>query len=286
MRLFKFAQQFWHLVSPTPPVWAWHIEVICDALQDSAECVFAGKSVPRDLIVSSPPGSTRTTLLTLFHAWIWSRNPATTISHHAEITWAQDRPRQGFLRVVENAEYMGAYPDVQIRPPSADGGRARVVSTIAGGWRMVSSIRRSMIGSPMFITVETSGQVFDPACYTLCFDDCLPQKLLGDRGFWCMLGPRTAPNDATGYLLKQYPKRFQHICLPAEDSSRVQPYELRHRYVDGLLDPVRLSRIELAGNRARLGESKYNALYNQETRAALSCIGDDLICPPADPENP
>jgi predicted phage terminase large subunit-like protein len=54
----------------------------------------------------------------------------------------------------------------------------------------------------------------------------------------------------------------RHICLPAELSKDVRPRALRRRYVDGLLDPIRLDRQTLAAKLAG-GAMDYNAQYMQ-----------------------
>ena len=53
---------------------------------------------------------------------------------------------------------------------------------------------------------------------------------------------RLHDDDVTGYLLKKKKDKIRHICLPAEVSERVNPPELKERYIDGLLDPVRIDR--------------------------------------------
>ena len=92
------------------------------------------------------------------------------------------------------------------------------------------------------------------------------RKLLGGAAFMVMIQQRLAQNDPTGYMLdlvKAKPESIRHFCIPAEDSEHVKPAELRAKYVDGLLDPVRLSRAELDDKALRLGEYGYAGQYLQ-----------------------
>lgn len=63
---------------------------------------------------------------------------------------------------------------------------------------------------------------------------------------------------------------IRHICLPAElpplDKNNVAPIELREKYVDGLLDPVRLPREVLVERKAD-SQYSYNGQYMQNPTA-------------------
>jgi predicted phage terminase large subunit-like protein len=68
--------------------------------------------------------------------------------------------------------------------------------------------------------------------------------------------------DLTGALLEKDADGYVHICLPAELSEHVKPAELRQHYKDGLLDPVRLSLVEL-GKLKKQGARYYAGQYLQ-----------------------
>src|SRR5690606_37320521 len=60
-----------------------------------------------------------------------------------------------------------------------------------------------------------------------------------------------------GDWIRRKKGRLRHICLPGELSDNVKPIELRERYVDGLLDPVRLNRASLEKSKSDLGSYGY-----------------------------
>lgn len=79
-----------------------------------------------------------------------------------------------------------------------------------------------------------------------------------------VVGNATVHNsDPTGAWLARGGK-VKHICLPAESSFPVKPERHRKRYVDGLLDPVRLSREVLREAREDLGEYGFSGQFGQQ----------------------
>lgn len=75
---------------------------------------------------------------------------------------------------------------------------------------------------------------------------------------------RLHEDDPTGHLLGKQGKDIKHISLPAEDKDNVKPKELRERYVDGLLDPVRLNRAALNAALVDLGSYAYAGQFDQD----------------------
>ena len=73
---------------------------------------------------------------------------------------------------------------------------------------------------------------------------------------------RLHQNDCTQHMLDTY-ENVRHVCLPADLPNDVKPPELRARYVDDLLDPVRLSKTILASNFKALGEWGYAGQFSQ-----------------------
>ena len=72
---------------------------------------------------------------------------------------------------------------------------------------------------------------------------------------------RLHEEDATALDLKN--DNVKHICLPAEVSKHVKPEELKERYIDGLLDPVRLDRDVMAEMKKKLGSYGYAGQFEQ-----------------------
>ena len=59
---FYFVKTFWDTIISEEPVWNWHIEYLCNEIQEMAERVFEGKPKEYDLIINISPGSTKSTI--------------------------------------------------------------------------------------------------------------------------------------------------------------------------------------------------------------------------------
>jgi predicted phage terminase large subunit-like protein len=71
--LDEFVRQAWPVIEPsTPLVWDWHLDVICDHVQALVE----GRLSHRNLIINVPPGSMKSTILSVcLPAWVWIQRP-------------------------------------------------------------------------------------------------------------------------------------------------------------------------------------------------------------------
>src|SRR5690606_29480431 len=79
-----------------------------------------------------------------------------------------------------------------------------------------------------------------------------------------MVMQRLHHNDPAGDWLRRKGDRLRHICLPGEVSKHVKPEHLKDYYVDGLLDPVRLSRESLEKIKSDLGSYGYAGQIGQQ----------------------
>jgi len=78
---------------------------------------------------------------------------------------------------------------------------------------------------------------------------------------------RLAQDDPTGHLLDKKKKNIKHICLPGEIwnyGDMVQPPELRDRYINGMLDPIRMDREVLEEMEADLGQYGFAGQVGQK----------------------
>lgn len=273
MSFADFVRQFWHTIITEPLVWNWHMDFLCAELQFSAERVFVGEPCPYDSIVNIPPGTSKSTIASvMYRAWIWSRMPHAQFictSHNGDL--ALDLSAKA-RKVIRSPKYMRLFPEI-IVCKNADN-KSYWENTL-GGWSMSVGMGSSPIGKHAhFIIVDDP---IDPksagsdsaklaAANDFITNTLTSRKLLGGVAFLCMIQQRLAQNDPTGYMLdlvKSKPESIRHFCIPAEDSEHVKPAELRAKYVDGLLDPVRLSRAELDDKALRLGEYGYAGQYLQ-----------------------
>ena len=61
---FTFVKEFWDVVIPEVPVYNWHIEYLCNHLQEQAGLIKERKPKRYDTIINIPPGTTKSTICT------------------------------------------------------------------------------------------------------------------------------------------------------------------------------------------------------------------------------
>jgi len=266
---YRFVQEFWGTIIPETPVWNWHIEYLCDELQLLNENVMARKPKLYDLIINIPPGSTKSTIATqMYNAWVWTVDPSQRIisssySHPLSLSHSV-KTRD----IVTSDKYRRLFPEVKLK---VDQQAKSDFMNVQGGQRY---------------TTSTGGTVTGMHGHQIIVDDpSNPQQALSDteritantfigstlstRKIDKAITPiilimqRLHAEDPTGMMLAKKGKKVKHICLPAEVSDGVLPVELKEKYVDGYLDPVRLGKDVLDEAKVDLGSYGYAGQFRQ-----------------------
>jgi len=290
---YEFVMRFWDTVVPENPVWNWHIKYLCDEIQKMAERVIKGEPKEYDLIINISPGSTKSTICSvMLPAWMWSRMPtARFICGSYAYMLAMDLSRKSRM-IIQSEKYMRLFPDVSL---SEDQNTKGYFATTQGGGRIAVGTGGSITGFHAHMIV-----VDDPIDPNASFSevdlknaDNWMRETLPTRKVDKALTPtilimqRLHQDDPTGSWLARAGKDdLKHICLPAEipieiDADEmdeeeyeevegddmvvgaVSPPELQSFYVDGLMDPVRLSSTVLAESERTLGRYGYAGQFLQ-----------------------
>jgi hypothetical protein len=73
---FELFCAFWHTIEAVELKLNWHIEYLCNQLQEVYETWAAVKPQP-DVLINVPPGTSKSTTVTqLFPAWLWVKKPS------------------------------------------------------------------------------------------------------------------------------------------------------------------------------------------------------------------
>ena len=88
-----------------------------------------------------------------------------------------------------------------------------------------------------------------------------------DIGLFINIQQRLHYEDLSGYLLKNFPDEWQHVCLPAEVTSNVSPPEMALHYQNGLLWENRFTKEVLDNFKTVLGSTGYANQLLQEATA-------------------
>lgn len=112
-----FVQEFWECIPGAGTlIWNWHMEEICNELQEVAERVFRGEKKKYDLLFNISPGTSKSSLCSiLFQPWTWTRMPiARHITGSNTDTLALDLANKSRF-VIRHEKYQECFPEIQLR---------------------------------------------------------------------------------------------------------------------------------------------------------------------------
>lgn len=266
---YYFLQEFWDVIIPEKPVYNWHIKYLCDHLQEQAQLIKERKPKRYDTVINIPPGTTKSTICTvMFPAWCWCVDPTFRIitgSYSASL--ATDHAVKS-RDIVKSEKYQLYFPEVQIKK---DQDNKTQYKTTKGGERYATSVGGTITGIHAHLIIiddplnpkqadsdverETANNWMDVTLSTRKVDKEMTPTIL--------VMQRLHEEDCTGNWLKKRKDAIHHICLPAKISNDVNPYNAREYYVDGLLDPIRLSEKALSELKTILGSYGYAGQIQQ-----------------------
>lgn len=265
---FAFLKEFWGVIIMEELIFNWHIEYLCDELQLLSKSIVAREVKPYDILINIPPGTTKSTIaLIMFPAWLWTQDASIRIitnSYSADLSIEHAVKSRD---VIISEKYQRYFPEVIIRPDKF--AKTSYENTKTGA-RYVTSTGGTITGKHAHVILND-----DPLNPSQAASDVARKtanehtKTLSTRKISKANTPtitimqRLHENDPTGYLLAKKAAKIKHICLPAEASDDIKPVELRERYIDGLLDPVRLSREILEEAKVDLGSRAYAGQFEQ-----------------------
>ena len=276
--LEEFVRKFWKTIVPEKLVWNWHMTVICNEMQRSAERMIAGLPREHDLLINVPPGSSKSTICSiLFPAWLWTRMPSARIicsSYAKDLALTLSRKCR---KIVRSEKYRRLFPEIVLEEDqdtkglfaNTTGGERQAVAT--GGAAMGNHAHAIVVDDPVDPRRALSEMDLPKSCKWVV-DDLQTRKVDKEVAFTACIMQRVHEADPSAEMLRvgaregSFPVR--HICIPGEvdDQNRqdVQPEELLEFYTeDGLLDPVRLSRRVLKGYEATMSLYSYSGQIRQ-----------------------
>lgn len=265
---FEFVQSFWSIIIKEEPEYNWHIPYLCEELENLSYYIVNRLPKPYDIIINIPPGTTKTTIvLVMYPAWLWTQDQSIRIISNS---YSKDLSIDAAIKsrdIIQCDKFRRLFPEVQLRRDKS----------------AKSFYENSLTGSRN--AVSTGSGVTGKHAHLILNDDPLnPQqaaseadrktandhtKILSTRKVNKENAPtitvmqRLHQKDPTGYMLAKKGSSIKHICLPAEVSNLVNPEELKAKYVDGLLDPVRLNRKVLEEAKIDLGSFGYAGQFAQ-----------------------
>jgi predicted phage terminase large subunit-like protein len=204
--------------------------------------------------------------------WAWTRMPEFRLLGASYSDTVAQKLSLLARDVIKSDLYKSLFPEIKLRDDMDS--RANFMNT-AGGERFAVGSKGTVTGAfhghALVIDDALSPQQSISPTETAginhwMVNTVLNRKVDKDITYVDFVGQRLSKGDATEKFL-EVSDRVKHIRLPATDDFTISPPELRRHYVDGLLDPKRLSRQVLAEERKK-GEVYYAAQFGQDPKPA------------------
>lgn len=266
---WQFVKTFWHVLSQEPLVQNWHLPYLAREIQENMERVFNREKRKHDLVCNISPGTSKSTLFSKFLIpWAWTRRPDLRfIGASFTEDLALELSNDG-RKVVKSPLYRMLFPEIVI---SSTSDSASKWSNTRGGDRYAVGVGGDIIGRHAHVIVvddplnpKGARSAADMAKANTWLRETVPSRVVDKDVTWtAVVMQRLSVEDPTHLFIQR--SDVKHICLPAELSSicKVSPPELEKYYVDGLFDPVRLSKQALKKMEESLGQFGYAGQFMQ-----------------------
>ncbi len=269
---YRFLQEMWPVMIPDDPVWNWHIEEICDVIQEGMERVFLEEKRKHDIIINVPPGTTKSTICSIaLPAWVWARAPhfLGLFCHHSDELG--NRLATKTRNLVMSEEYQAMFPITL----SDDTNRKKRFSNTAGGERCYCTVSGTdptgthyhyqVVDDPVS-PVSKNKSVEIVRANHFCDAVLAQRRKVQNVTLMIMVMQRIHQHDPSGTRLKKRKDRpVKLVCLPATLTDKVRPRRLRKRYKKNkkLLEPNRLPKSVLKEKKS-LGSFIYSGQFMQD----------------------
>lgn len=266
--LYVTLKTFWDVIIPDDPVYNWHMEYVCDKLQEYGEQVIRREKSHNDLVINIPPGTSKSTIASVvFPVWLWMRDPSIrVITASYSATLSLDLAVKS-RRIIKSDLFKELFPDIRL---TDDQDTKSYFENTHGGSRSSASVGSSITGKHAHIIIIDDP--VDPSQASSNKERETANKWLKETLSTRKVDKKVTPmiyimqrlhaSDPTGDKLKREPDT-EHICLPASDNYEVKPETLKSRYINGLLDPVRMDRETLEKEQKSLGQYGYAGQFGQ-----------------------
>jgi predicted phage terminase large subunit-like protein len=269
---YYFVQQFWHTIIEEEPVWNWHIEYICGELQAIAERVKRREQFEYPYyIINVPPGSSKSTIASqMYIAWVWTIDPTQRFICGSYAQTIARKDATFTQQIINSDQYKRWFPSVKLTKDAVD-----LMRNTKNGERYATSTGSGITGIHAHQIVvddplnpkEASSDVERQTALDWLTQTLPTRKVDKKVTPTILVMQRLHESDPTGYIIESGIKH-KHICLPATASDLISPPECRDKYVDGLLDPVRLDYAVLDEMKKTLGSYGYSGQFDQRPAPA------------------
>ena len=247
----------------------WHYEYLCDVFQNEVERINNKQEKEKDYLINLPFRSGKSTLISvIFPVWCWIKNPAMqVITVSATDTLAVKFSHQSKM-LIESDWFKERFGDIfQLRVDSHAKGK---FMTDKGGLRQSFGITSTIIGSGGDILIcddlNNPQKVSDLALnnVTETYNDVLYSRVNQPGiSLRIILAQRVHENDISGYLMRNNPEKYFHICIPVKLTKVLSPFHLSIHYDQGLFWKSRFSNKEIDNYKTTLSATAFSGQLEQ-----------------------
>lgn len=247
-----------------------HVKYLCDLLQDEADRILRFEEKDKDILINIPPRTSKSLITSVcFQPWVWIKNPSKKficVSFDDQLSLLNSQLSRD---IIAHPKYQELFGDCFVVRNDIDS--KGYWANNYGGYRLSRSTGSNITGYSCDFAIiddpdsvgKVTSKVERDKTHIYYFSALYNRLTPPNLGIRVLLQQRLHEEDLTGAVLKRQGSDYIHICLPAELTDDVKPAKLREYYVDGLLDPKRLSRKILDGFKKTLGTKVYTGQYLQ-----------------------
>ncbi|UZK69594.1 hypothetical protein OKW76_00445 [Sphingomonas sp. S1-29] len=261
-----FIRLAWQHIDPAPYVHNWHVETLADHLQACAE----GRI--NRLLINISPGTAKSTILVLFSAWLWVRNPSLSIlsASYSEKNALHDALRT--KRLIESQWFQRLWPlqimgdqNAKSKFENSHMGRreARPFESLTGG-----RADCLIIDDPHSVDDAKSAARRNSAVST--FLSAIPNRVNDlEKSCIIVVMQRLHEDDVSGAILQRPALGYTHLCIPmiADDPADRIPTTIGwvdHRKAGELMFPTKFPMKHLDAIKASMGPLQFAGQYQQQ----------------------
>jgi len=267
---YSFFLYFWDSIVQDPLINNFHIRKMCTELQEIGERVINRERNPHDTIFNVPPGTSKSTIVTImWPAWLWLRDASIRVIN---ASYSQDVAMEHAVKtrdVLQSLKFTELYGD-EITFKSDQNNKTRYENTKGGtrtccgvGGTITSKHAHVLIGDDLINPKQSHSDTIRLAAVVWMDGTFSTRKVDKVVATTVLVMQRLHELDPTGHLLqkaKDKGKKIKHICMPGEiigKNIQPKPIELKKYYKGGLLDTKRMDRGVLDDMKIDLGDDDY-----------------------------
>lgn len=273
--LYETVKYFWDVIIADEFKDNWHIEYVCNEVQYVYERVFKRLPKEYDLLINIPPNTSKSTMVSVMApVWGWINDPSIRyITGSNTSTLAIDHATKS-RDIIKSHKFKELFADVF--DLKADRDLKTNYENDKNGSRAVCSVGSSIIGKHAHIIniddpIDPKGARSETeitSATNWVNNDLRTRKIDQSITPTILIMQRLSEDDPSGNWI-EYKKGLKHICIPAQLTSldNCKPVEIKSKYVNDLLDPIRLPLHELDSLKSGMGSSAYAGQYLQSPKA-------------------